>query len=723
MLHNTLWGCTIFLITNGSLLYVSHLLVRRFLPNAPASVRLVAIGTVFYSFIVLLFQALSPFHAITKTWVTLSCLTLALASHFTWGKYRNFKAEIEPIRSWVRDGLNSRWAPLLIICGFVTLLSFSRALLMPPLNWDCLTYHLTFAALWIKKGTLLLFTAPDQIIENVYFPINGDIFASWLLLPFHNDLLVNTMNFPITLLGGISCYAIARELGLPRKRASFAPALICFAPVIYSQITTTYMDNAVFAFCSASVLFTLRYLSRGYLYDNFLALTAAGILLGLKYNGIPIVGIIFAATTIKTISLFKSSGFLKKSGLILLGLIILCMLGGRQYILNTIEAGNPLYPFPLGIFNHEVFQSSCKLEQVNQWVPDYEKKYGWDKFSWLQKEYRKFMYLPRNAGPKFLLFLVLAFTSLFSRPHHVKKRIWYLLSLLWIVPIVLFYSNTSADFARRACWIDGCTRFLSFPIALFTIQGLVLLQKISKHSSKIDFFLVALVAWDLLQINKNHLWEIKVLYPLVVVIIFLVVILLNLVIVRLKRFTSKEGGFFISAGSFRLSSTIAKQWTTYTMGFTLLVTGFYFLQCYRDNTRHIYFREHVDTSNIPRQFVNGWEFLDRPDEKKTIAVTMGWEPPGHQWFFYPLLGRWLQNDIVYISAKYKWEVPAWLHRGLLRGDDSSIWSYNVIRKEVDYILVQKPWPIELKWIRGNDKFKLVFSDIHCEIFKHIKEDA
>ena len=132
---------------------------------------------------------------------------------------------------------------------------------------------------------------------------------------------------------------------------------------------------------------------------------------------------------------------------------------------------------------------------------------------------------------------------------------------------------------------------------------------------------------------------------------------------------------------------------------------------------------HVDVSNIPRQLVNAWEFLDQPDDKKTIALTMGWEPPGHQWFFYPLLGRWLQNDIVYISAKYKWEVPAWLHRGLLRGDEFSIWSHNVIRKEVDYILVQQPWPIELQWILDHDKFKLVFSDNYCKIFKHIREDA
>ena len=109
MLFNTVLGCVVFLITNISLLYTSHLLVRRFLPNAPASVRLVAIGTLFYAFIILIFQALSPFHAITKTWVTITCLLLALGSHLIWGKLSNLQADIEPIRIWIRDGLSSKW--------------------------------------------------------------------------------------------------------------------------------------------------------------------------------------------------------------------------------------------------------------------------------------------------------------------------------------------------------------------------------------------------------------------------------------------------------------------------------------------------------------------------------------------------------------------------------------------------------------------------------------
>ena len=729
MLLNIIIGCSIFLLTNFCLLYTSHLLVRRFLPHAAPSVRLVAIGTLFYAFIIIIFQALSPLHAITKLWVTVTCVLLTFIAHLAWGNFRNFNAEIEPIRIWIRDGLNSRWSVLIIFCGFVILLSLSRALLMPPLAWDCITYHLTFATLWIKKGTLMVFNAPDQIAENLHFPINGDIFAAWLLLPFRTDLLVNTMNFPITFLGGIASYSIARELGFNRKEASFAPALICFAPMIYAQITTQYIDNAVFAFSMVSVLFTLRYLTRGAVYDGIFSIVAAGILLGLKYTGIPVVGIIFLVTTLKTVRLVGSAGLLKKAGLIIVGVIILCSLGGRQYILNTFDARNPLYPLTFNVFGHEILEGSLKLDQINEYVLKYEKNLGWDKFSLWEKEYRRFTYQQNTAGPKFFIFLFLALISLFIKPRKVSKTNWFFLIVLWVLPVVLFYFNNLADFARRANWIESSTRFLSFPIALYTIQGLFIVKKVSKYIKEIDFLLLVFIAWDLMYVNKVHLQNIEVLYPFILFIIFLIIIVFNFFLENVKRAVSREKISNVSneSNSERLfgaiASIIGRKWIVWTVGLINLFAACYFFQIYRDNNRYSYYRSHFDYAYVPRSFVNAWEFLDDPNEKKIIAMTMNWDPPGHKWFYYPLLGRRLQNDIVYLSAKYKWTVPSWLHRGQLRGDDFSIWLYNLKKEKADYIFLAKPWPFELRWLlRDNENFKLIFSDRDCMIFKFVGEN-
>jgi len=358
---------------------------------------------------------------------------------------------------------------------------------------------------------------------------------------------------------------------------------------------------------------------------------------------------------------------------------------------------------------------------MEEWISEYEKEKGWDKFSLWEKEYRKFCYLSWVAGPKFLFFLILAFISLFIRPCNIPKKVWYFLALMWIVPFALYFSDTSV--AKRGQWIDASTRYLSPYIALFTIQGLVVFKRISKYFSRLDLFLVALIAWDLLYVKDNHIWEVEVLYPSVVLMIPLLIILFKFASIRLKQFGSKDEVFLISTGSPIFGGAITRRWMAYALVFIFLVTGLYFLQSYRNNTRYIYYLKHLDLKvfKYNLNLVDGWEFLDQPDEKKTIALTMGWQPPGAYWFFYPLLGRWLQNDILYISAKHKWEIPTWLDQGLLRGNDFSIWLYNLEKKNVDYIIVVKPWPIELNWMKQNqDKFKLVFSDKNCKIFEHTR---
>jgi len=451
-------------------------------------------------------------------------------------------------------------------------------------------------------------------------------------------------------------------------------------------------------------------------------------LLGIKYNAIPVVGFIFIVTTIKTISLVRYSGFIKKLGLIILGILILCALGGRLYIHNTIEARNPLYPLSIKIFNQELFKGSYIVKQMEEWMPKHERKKGWAKFSWWCKEYRKFLYIPITAGPKFFPFLILASLFLFTRPHDVSKKVWYFLAAMWIAPIAFYYADTPASLARRGPFIDINTRYLSSCFALLTVQGLVVILKITRHFRKIDFFLAAFVVWDLMYVNKTHLWEVEVLYPFLALIILLTIIFLKTALMKLKLFTLKKETplFSNSTSSSRLGSCITRKWVAYPFVLVILIGVLYFLQSYRDSTKYVYYREHEDFGNFPRTFAKGWEFLDQPDKKKTIALTMGWKSPGGNWFFYPLLGSWLQNDIVYISAKHKREVPTHYDRGLLRGEDFSIWLYNLKRKKVDYIFVQQPWPIELKWMQKldyKDKFQLVLSDSRFKIFKYTGEST
>jgi len=702
-MFETIAGCAVLLVCNASLLYAAHLAVRRFYAAAPHAARLTAAGTVFYALIILIFQALSPAQAITRPGVTISSVAIALVFHLLWGKHRNIGAELEPVREWIGDGLASRWSALIIACGLVVLLSLSRALLMPPMSWDSLTYHLTFAAYWVQKGSLLRFIAPDQIIENACLPINGEIFSSWLMLPFHNDLLANTVNFPLTLLGGIACYAIARELGLSRTEAAFAPALVCFAPVIYAQITTAYVDNAVFAFCTAAVLFTLRYLRTGQFGDSLLALSAAGILIGIKYTGIPVAGLILLA--IAATRPAPSCKAARRCGMLFVGLLLLALLGGRQYCINALDARNPLYPVPVKFFGRVIAEGSKQLEQVDAWAARYETRTGMDRLSFWEREYTKLQYLPRSAGPKFLLLLSIASLAPFIRPRQVPGRQWWFLLVSWVIPMLLFYGETSADYIRKAFWIEGSTRFLSPFIALFTIQGLLLIRTFSRNFDHAAFLFAALILWDLLHAHISQLREIESAYPLVTLLAGLMII----VPAAVRASGNRRRGM--------------PRWIACLLLLTVLAGGFSALQRFRDTTRYRYFRQQYDYFQVPKieELASAWEFLDQPGSQKNIAVSVGWDPPGHIWFFYPLMGRRLQNQVLYVSAKYRHAVPAWFHQNMLRGDDAELWLSNLQHKNIDYVFVAEPWPKEVAWMEGNqDSFHIIFSDQHSRVYKYTR---
>ncbi len=720
MLVTILAGCFVFLATNGCLLYASHLLVRRFFSHVPPAARMVAHGVLYYALIVLIFQALSPLHAIGRIWATVSCIAVALAAHLAWGSLRDFSAETEPLRAWLRDGLNSRWTALIMVCGFVVLLALSRALLMPPLVYDCLTYHLTFAAMWIKKGAIFLFKAPDQIIDCAYFPINGELFASWLLLPFHSDLLANTMNFPLTLLAGIGCYAIARELGLTRTEASFAPALVCFAPMVFAQITTSLVDNATFAFYAASVLFLLRYLRGGHLPEGLLAIAAGGVLAGIKHSGIPVLGLIFLAFAVNLVRAERMGGLFKKCAVILAGIAIIGVAGGRQYIINTIEAGNPLYPFSVKMMGTRLLEGSDQWKLVSQWIGEQEKENGLDKYSLWEKEYRRLLFLAITLGPKFLAFALLAFVSFVARPPAFSLRLWCFLTALWLLPMALFYADTDVNVARKGPWIESSSRFLSPYVALFTIMGLTVIKKYRHHFRGVDFLLVALIIWDLLHINKTHLAPVAMFYPFIVLLTVMAALFLDPLRTWLRRVAVRQRNppAMVSSGH---GGGRRGHWAASAAALLLLVAALYLLQSYRDATRYMYYSGHADHQGFAALAitqVGAWDFLDRPDDPKTIALAMDPATPLGYWLFYPLMGRHLQNDVAYVSAKNKWDVPAWVDRGMLRGNDYSVWLYNLKRLRVDYIMLAAPWPLEYSWMSTHkDAFDLIFSDSRCKIYR------
>ena len=130
MVSNVFSGCIVLLATNLSLLYASHLTVMRFYREAPAGPRLVALGVLYYACIIALFQLLSPFYAITKTWMTIVCLLIALITHLRWGGLSAVRAEILSVVAWVKMAqikVVSAYRVLRVCCCIVSFPCFADA--------------------------------------------------------------------------------------------------------------------------------------------------------------------------------------------------------------------------------------------------------------------------------------------------------------------------------------------------------------------------------------------------------------------------------------------------------------------------------------------------------------------------------------------------------------------------------------------------------------------
>ena len=85
----------------------------------------------------------------------------------------------------------------------------------------------------------------------------------------------------------------------------------------------------------------------------------------------------------------------------------------------------------------------------------------------------------------------------------------------------------------------------------------------------------------------------------------------------------------------------------------------------------------------------------------TIALAAGWSDAGQNYFFYPLMGEELQNDVVYVPLN-RTAPPgsrAYVRRENGRFDE---WLTRLRARHVDLVFVQAPWPVEDAWMRAHD---------------------
>jgi hypothetical protein len=672
-LATTLSGAVQLPVTLGALVYSGCALVRRPLAGSPTMVRLVGAGIATAWLLVVVALVLlfgQCFHA----WA------FAAVSLVSAGACRRWLSRPPPGRNPARA--RGGEALLVVLCGTLLLAQLARALVMPPIAWDSLTYHLTIPAMWVQHGGYWQWSAPDAFGDYSRFPGNGELFGAFLLLPFHGDLLVNLFGLPFLLLAGAAVQALATELGASRRTAGLAAALWMFSPPAFAYVTTQYVDLPMAAETLGGWLFVVRFLRTRAVADAVLAGAAFGLAVGTKHLALVPAAI---AGLLGVCLLLRFRGRVARG--IWLGMLAAAVVGVPWYLRNWIETGNPVYPFPVALGGQLLFAGSPFQANVPE-LPSPDTSY-FAKLLTFQPGFA-----PITLGPPLLLAAVLGLLGFLRGLSRPSRAAIFVLAAAIATDLLLFSSEAMRRL--REHWADGTQRFLLVPFGLLLV-GMATLARTGQGRAQ-RFVLtigVGALALDFAAANFATLARDEAVAWIVVALLAMAG--------ALVAASGRRRGWLVMAAALAWFSglpllahyRIETRGDTYAHGFDLHPTA-------RDEIRAwigiALLGQDIATGAVSR----GWREVDDPDRPLRIAFVAGWTAWGHNWMVYPLLGRGLQNEVVHVPATQSGALGTYqpgVPREALATPQQ--WIERLRERGVQVLFVALPAPPELAWAEAH----------------------
>ena len=356
---NTSISLGTFLLLNISIFLLAILLTKRYFKVKNRLDNLITIGVLYIAQIVLYQTLLGAFHLLTcLNLLVLSLLNFCIVILISRKDMEFEFAKISKIYREVREYLReNRFLQLaLLVCLFIFLSQLFSSLLKPPYDGDSLGYHLPRAVDWLQGHSLVNRRSPQW-----FFPGNSELISLWLVIPFHNDLLVNLQNFPFLFLALLSIYGICRKIGIDKKWAFYGSLLLFSAPIVRAQLGTANNDIGILALFLVSLNYILSHEKYKKVNIVFLLSISFGLLLGIKYNAVYYIWLLLLIYFLT--SRFKIKFIGRDLLILLLGMVIF---GGYWYIRNYLLIQNPFAPAQIKLFGKEIFQGSWRLELIKK---------------------------------------------------------------------------------------------------------------------------------------------------------------------------------------------------------------------------------------------------------------------------------------------------------------------------------------------------------------------
>lgn len=172
----------------------------------------------------------------------------------------------------------------LVWAGFM-LYGFAKVTIMPPNNWDSMTYHLTNIARTSETGSI--WYDPDITVTRANYSPAGS--APLMMAAFSLVGADNWVELPQLLAAGLIplllVYISRRWFGFSGKWALLSTLFLISLPLYWTNTVTTQNDILlILAFLLAGIL-SAHSISTGKRSDLIVALLATSLVFGVKYHG------------------------------------------------------------------------------------------------------------------------------------------------------------------------------------------------------------------------------------------------------------------------------------------------------------------------------------------------------------------------------------------------------------------------------------------------------
>src|SRR6185503_12549563 len=189
--------------------------------------------------IVLLVEALSLIHALTRPGILVGQLVLTAGAVGAWVAAGGPRppAMGRPDRRALLEAVRKHPA-VTILCGVVMvalLVELVLSIAVAPNNWDSMTYHLSRCAYWLQHGSALQW--PAGSIRQNFSPPNAEMLLTWTLALRGTDQLANLVQWSALLGVGAAIFSVCRLLAFPIFASLFATACFIAMPQPLLQAT------------------------------------------------------------------------------------------------------------------------------------------------------------------------------------------------------------------------------------------------------------------------------------------------------------------------------------------------------------------------------------------------------------------------------------------------------------------------------------------------------